>query len=46
VRNEPLRIGDVRKIVESLEAFVGFTDHKLLLEVFEEVVFGFITREN
>ena len=30
-------------VVESLELFVGITDHKFLLEVFEEVLFGFIT---
>jgi hypothetical protein len=34
------------QVVESFELFIGIADHKLLLEVFEEVLFGLITSKN
>jgi len=33
-------------VVQSFDLFIGITDHKFLLEVFEEVLFGLITSKN
>src|ERR1700737_686451 len=33
-------------VVESFDLFVGITDHKFLLEVFEKVLFGLMTSKN